>query len=287
VRRTPTGLLALAAIVAWSPAAKAQTCEPPPSSNEASIFAIRSLGLAFGRGTTIAFEGTGAVRVGAEIALLPKIGDVTATPTSCRPDKGPENVNSLPVFARPRIAVTLPGRLVLEASWLPPVELRGMKGNLAGVSLARASVVRPGLTIVARAHAVRGVITGPFTCSEDDVRDSESECFGGAASEDRYRPNITGADLSADWSRTSGLTLSAGTGYSRLEPRFRVHFRNAAGVLDSTLVRTDLNRIVLFVAASRTFATRWRGGAELYATPDDGATVRAVVDVGVRQGREP
>lgn len=281
--RWPT---ALAAMLLWSAAISAQTCEPPANSNEASIFGIRSLGLAFGRGTTIARERTGSVRVGAELVLLPRIDEATATPTSCRPGKGPENVNALPVLARPRIAVTLPGNLVLEASWLPPVRLRGMKGNLAGVSLAHTYALKPGVAIVSRVHAVRGTVTGPFTCPEREVANEDSECFGGTISEDQFRPDITGGDVSADWTRGSSLTLSAGAGYTRLAPRFRVHFRNADGVLDSTLVRTDLNRLVIFAAGSRTFATRWRAGAELYATPDDGATVRAVVDVVVRQGRE-
>jgi hypothetical protein len=278
--------LVLAAAVLVGVPLNAQTCEPPADSHEATIFAVRSLGLAFGRGTTIAREPAGGVRLGAELALLPHIDAATATPTSCRPGKGPENVNALPALARPRLSVTLPGNLVLEASWLPPVRLRGMKGNLAGVSLAHAHMLTPGLAVIARVHAVRGTVTGPFTCPEDEVANEESECFGGAVSEDRFRPNITGVDVSADWQRASGLTLSAGAGYSRLAPRFRVHFRNAAGVLDSTLVRTDLNRLVLFAAASRPFATRWRAGAELYATPDDGATVRAVLDVSVRQGRD-
>lgn len=263
----------------------AQTCEPPASSNEVSIFGSRSLALVQSRGIAAGVSPTWTVRVGGEAVALPRVSDAKATPSACRPGKGPENVNVLPGFARLRVAVTLPWNLRMETSWLPPVTIRDVRGNLFGVSVGRVTGVRENLSLYARGHAVVGTVTGPFTCDEDDLRDASSECFGGSVSTDRYRPNILGADVSLDWQRPGSVySVFGGVGYSRLAPRFRVQFRNAEGTLDSTLVRANIGRVAMFVGTGREFGTRWRASAEVYGTAQDGATVRLVIDALVRRG---
>jgi hypothetical protein len=264
----------------------AQTCEPPKHSNEATIFGKRGLALAFARGPAAANDRRGAVRFGVEVTALPRISNEDATPTTCRPGKGPENVNAVPAFGRIRASVRLPGRLTLEAGWVPPVRLKGTESNLLGVAVSHDHLLTTSWLFVARAHALIGDVKGPFTCSEDDVRDASSECLNGTVSNDRFEPNVFGVDASLEWAR-AGVPFSAygGAGYSRLAPRFQVGFRDAAGDLDSTRVEVDLQRLALFGGLTRALRGRWRASGELYATLDDGATIRFVLDAIVRSGR--
>jgi hypothetical protein len=113
-----------------------------------------------------------------------------------------------------------------------------------------------------------------------------SECFGGTLSDDTFEPNTFGADLSAGFNApTSRFAWFGGAGYSRLMPRFQVHFRNQAGILDTTRVIVDLNRIALFAGVTASIGHRLRGSTEFYATTRDGATGRIIVDAMLRRGK--
>jgi hypothetical protein len=279
-------VLATVAATVASVAAGAQVCEPRTDSNEAKIFGNRSLALAAGRAGAVDVATPYSVRLEVEAVMLPGVSDETATPTTCRPGKGPENVNVLPALARVRISVSLPAGLSLEASWLPPVRLAGVTGNVAAAALGYSRPLTNGLAAGLRVHATFGTVTGPFTCDDDDLEDAASECFGGTRSEDRFRPNIVGADLALGPRRDSrDVAWYAGAGYSRLAPRFQVHFRNAAGDLDRTRVEVDLHRVAAFGGITWTFAPAWSGSAEVYGTTADGATVRVALDRTIRRGR--
>ena len=276
----------LAVIVALCPTiAAAQTCEPATDSFEAEIFGVRSLSLAMGRAAAIAADRPWTIRSGAEAVLLPNINE-NQTP-ACRSDKQGENVNILPVAGRARIAVALPGRFSLDVSWLPPVTLRGVQGNVIGVALGHAHPLSPVLTLGVRAHATVGHVTGPFTCGEDEVQDSaNSVCYQGTVSSDRLEPNVLGGDITLGWvPSASRYAWYAGGGYSHLTPRFQVHFVDRNGILDKLQVRLDLNRVALFGGVSRAIGARWRASAEVYATTQDGATARVAFDGIIRQGK--
>jgi hypothetical protein len=255
---------------------QAQVCRPGTGSNEANTLATLSVPLAFAGarapGTSSGFE------IGAEGTYLPKVDPATATATICRPGKGPEHTNFLFALPRPRVGVPLPGGLELEASWIPPIRVAGVKANLFGFSLAK-GVVHNGLAAAIRAHATVGSIRAPITCDHDALADPVSECFRGTLSDDKYSPNVYGADISV------GLAGGAfrpyvGGGYNRLQPRFEVNFRNQFGSVDSTRVVVNLNRAVIFGGAS------WRRDrlevtAEVYAAPADATTARLVLREGI------
>ncbi len=86
------------------------------------------------------------ITFGIEAANVPSVDPATATPTICRPGKGPENTDLLAGIARPRIGVPLPLGLALEASWIPPVRVNGVKANLIGLALARSVALAHGVT---------------------------------------------------------------------------------------------------------------------------------------------
>jgi hypothetical protein len=255
-------------------------CRPGAGSHEAKTLALFSVPLVFGRGAAPT-AGRG-ITFGLEAANVPSVDPVTATPTICRPGKGPENTDLLPGIARPRLGLPLPLGLALEASWIPPVRVHGVKANLFGLALARNVGLTRGVIASLRAHATVGSVHAPVTCDQDALRDPASECFHGDVSDDRFSPNIFGLDASVGWSMAGGrLHPYVGTGYSRLQPRFQVNFTNQFGFTDNTEVAVDLNRFALFGGAGWQLGGGLEVTGELYAVPADAVTGRLVVRRGL------
>jgi len=274
-------LVLSALALGWpSPGAAQGDCFPGPESNEAKTFAIFAVPLAFSRGG--APDLYPGFKAGVEVASLPKVGDATATPTICRPGKGPENTDLLPAVARPRFGMPLPFGLMLQASWVPPVRVNGVKANLFGVSIEKAFGRFDGLVAALRAHATFGSVHAPITCDDAALADPTSECFGGTRSDDRLSPNILGLDLAVGGSLAAGrLRPYAGAGYNRLQPRFQVNFTNRFGELDDRRVEVDLDRVVVFGGATWQLVERLDMSGELYASPADAVTGRITVRTAV------
>ena len=257
-------------------AAQYDACRPGSGSNEAKTLALFSVPLAFSQAA--APGRLGGITLGIEGANVPSVDPAVATPTICRPGKGPENTDLLAGIARPRIGVPLPLGLALEASWIPPVRVNGVKANLIGVALARSVVLTPSMTAGLRAHATFGEIHAPVTCDHQALGDPASECFHGHVSDDRLSPNIFGLDASLGWRLAGGrLRPYAGTGYSRLQPRFQVNFTNQFGSTDHTEVEVDLNRVALFGGAGWQVTPLLAVTGEIYAVPADAVTGRLVI----------
>lgn len=259
-----------------TPLAAQSVCRPSASSHEARTLATFSVPLAFGPGAAPAI-GAG-FSIGLEATSVPNVDPVTATPTTCQPGKGPENTDLLPALARPRIGIPLPLGLALEASWIPPVRVAGVKANLIGLSVTKSFGREDGLAAAVRAHATFGSIRAPVTCDREALGDPVSECFHGTVSDDRYSPNIMGLDVSLGRALAGGrLRPYVGSGYNRLQSRFQVNFRNQFGGLDTTRVAVNLNRAVVFGGAEWQLSPRLAVTGEIYAVPADAATGRLVV----------
>ena len=272
--RSAVGLAAL--VLGWATSATAQgDCLPGPQSNEARTLATFAVPLAFSRGS--APDLLPGFNAGVELAYLPKLSDAEATSTICRPGKGPEHTNLLFAIPRPRIGLPLPFGLSLQASWVPPIRVNGVKANLFGISVEKAFGRLDGLVAAVRAHATFGSIRAPITCDDAALRNPISECFRGTRSDDRLRPNIMGVDLAVGGSLAGGrLRPYGGAGYNRLQPRFQVNFTNQFGEVDNTRVEVDLNRLVLFGGATWQVAERLGLTGELYVAPSDAVTGRVV-----------
>jgi hypothetical protein len=278
---TRLAVLLLALATGWPTSGAAQgDCFPGPKSNEAKTLAIFAVPLAFSRGSAPdLFPG---FKAGLELAYLPKVSDAVATPTICRPGKGPEHTNLLFAIPRPRIGMPLPLGLTLQASWVPPVRVNGVKANLFGISVEKAFGRLDGLVAAIRAHATFGSISAPITCDDHALNDPTSECFGGTRSDDRLRPNILGLDLAVGGSLAAGrLRPYGGAGYNSLKPRFQVNFTNRFGELDHRRVEVDLDRLVIFGGATWQVRERLGLTAELYAVPADAVTGRIIVRTAV------
>jgi hypothetical protein len=274
VIRSAVGLVAL--VLAWASSASAQVeCFPGPRSNEAKTLATFAVPLAFSRGS--APDLLPGFTAGLELAYLPRLRDAEATPTICRPGKGPENTTLLFAIPRPRIGLPLPFGLSLQASWVPPIRVNGVKASLFGISVEKAFGRLDGLVAAVRAHATFGSIRAPITCDDAGLRNPLSECFQGTRSDDRVSPNIMGVDLALGGSLAGGrLRPYGGAGYNRVQPRFQVNLTNQFGELDHTRVEVDLNRLVLFGGATWQVAQRLGLTGELYVAPSDAVTGRVV-----------
>jgi len=203
------------------------------------------------------------------------VDDETATPTECRPGKGPENTDLLPALFRPRVAVRLGGGVLLDASWIPPVRINGVKSNLFSAALGWSGAIGRTLTLGARAHGTFGEVNAPITCPEEALQDPASECFEGTESDDSYKPNIFGADVRLGLGKAeSKVHPYAGLGYNRLQPRFQVNFTNSAGDLDDRKVTVDMNRLAVFGGLSWKLGQSLGLAGEVYSTPSDAVTVR-------------
>jgi hypothetical protein len=267
---------ALLASALAAPLAAQSVCRPSASSNEAKTLASFSVPLAFGPAT--APEILPGLWLGLEGAYLPKVDLATATPTICRPGQGPLNTDLLFALPRPRIGLPLPFGLALQASWIPPLRVGGTKANLFGFSLGKSFGRLDGLVAEIRAHGTFGSIRGPITCDDAALADPTSECFQGTRSDDKYSPNIFGADFSLGWTMVGGrLRPYLGGGYNRLEPRVQVNFTNQFGMVDSTRIEVNLNRAAVFGGATWQLADRLGVAAEVYAVPADAVTARLVV----------
>ena len=238
--------------------------------------ALLSVPLAFSPGG--APEALPGIRLGLEGVYVPHIDAATATPTVCRPGKGPEDVNRLPVLPRPRLALPLPFGLALEASWVPPVRVNGVKANLFGIAIGKTFGKPDGFLVGARGHATFGSVQAPVTCPDDALTDPTSECFGGTRSDDGFRPNILGVDVAASWPMAAGrLRPYVGTGYNRMRPRFQVNFTNRFGELDDQRVSVNLDRMVVFGGLTWRATATLDVSSEVYAVPSDAVTTRVVV----------
>ena len=257
-------------------AAQYDECRPGRDSHEAQTLGIFSVPLAFS-GTSAPGKLT-HITLGLEASRVPSVDPVTATPTICRPGKGPENTDALPALARPRIGVPLPLGLALEASWIPPLRVNGVEANLFGFALSRSVGRADGVTAGLRAHATFGTINAPVTCDESAITDPVSECFHGNVSDDRYSPNIMGVELSVGWPMAGGrLRPYVGSGYNHLQPRFRVNFTNQFGQTDTTPVEVNLDRGVIFGGASWKLTRHLDVSGEIYSSLSDATTGRFVI----------
>jgi hypothetical protein len=268
---------ALGALFIAAPLAAQGDCFPRSNSREADLFAHFSTALAYSNAGAPTLYQPGAVLLGLEATLLPDANDRIATPTTCRPGKGPENVNILPGFIRPRLGYSLGNGNMIEISWIPPVRVDGVKANLWSFAVSRSALLNPkGAVVMGRVHGTIGSIRAPFVCGEDDVDNPASECNNTAISNDRYSPNIFGVELAVGWPWMGGrLRPYLGGGYNILHPRFQVDHRDEVGELDDRKVEVNLSRWMVFGGLSLQATPRFALSAEGYSSPSDNVTARA------------
>ena len=262
--------------------AQSGVCRPAEDSNEAKLLAFFATPIAFSPSGTIEPLGRWDVRVAFDASYVPSPSREIQQPEACYNIRKTENTDLSPVFPRPRVAVGLPGGLVLEGSYLPPLTVADAQANIGSVALTRAwritgNPIAGGLDVALRAHGTVGWVRGAITCPEENLQqDNAAEaCFGSRPSRDTYEPNMFGFEgILARRAADDRWGAYAGAGATWLRPRFQVGFRYEDGGFDDTKIRVNLQRAALLAGAHLRLP---RGAAimgELYSVPTDATTGR-------------
>lgn len=278
-------LLAASALAFGASAVSAQTnftCHPARGSNEAKLLAFFATPIAFSAGGMLEDLRPWNLRVAVEASYVPSPSRAMQQPEACYTVKKTENTNLSPVFPRPRVALGLPGRIVLEGSYLPPITVADAQPNLGSVALYRPWRLRGdatggSLSLLLRGHATFGRVRGSITCPEKSVQqqDPGAACYGTRASSDTYKPNMIGAEAAlvkrgAD-ERWGTYGLIGGTA---LRPRFQVGFQYQGGAFDDTKISVDMNRLAVGAGGWYRVGRGAAVTAEIYSVPADATTIR-------------
>lgn len=260
--------------------AQQDLCLPGAASNEAQALAFYTLPVS-DVGPALRAPGGSRFTVGVEATAIPELSATLATPTTCRPGKGPENTDLLPVAGRLRAALRLGGGWSVGASWIPPVRLDGTRADVIGASVAWERALGPQWWLALSAFGSTGTIRAPITCDDRALQDPISECFQGTRSNDRFRPTNLGVQGTVAVQAAPRLRVLAGAGWSHLRPRFQVNFENRVGDIDSTRVEVNLNRLTAHAGVQLDAGTRWGLALLAVSQPSDLVTARLVVSRGV------
>jgi hypothetical protein len=278
-------LVTLAFAIVASSSAHAQlnvTCRPPKGSNEAKLLAFFATPIAFSPGGIVEPLPAWRVRVGVEAAYVPSPGKQIQQPEACYGVKKTENTDLSPVFPRPRVAIGLPGTVMLEASYLPPITVADAQPNLGSVALSRpwrlsGDAERGSVSFLLRAHATFGRVRGSITCPEKalQTQDPNVPCYGSKESEDTYKPNMFGGEAGlAKEGAGDRWGAYASTGVTWLRPRFQVGFQYKDAPFDDTKITVDMTRFAAGAGAWYRVSTAAAVTGELYSVPADATTFR-------------
>jgi len=205
------------------------------------------------------------------------------------------------VFARPRVILTLPLGLAIEASYIPPIQVGDAHPHLGSAAISE-TVPLSGFgpfgssALMLRAHGTIGHVNGPITCPESSLQQTNPDdpCYGNRPSDDTFKPNMYGVEgVYGVSSRGGRFDFFAGTGVTWLRPRFEVGFTDLNGFTDNTQVDRPGTRIMVGRgSAYDLFLSRELKAAQLLRTPTSQTVVdrflaeNADVAAGVRQQLE-
>ena len=222
------------------------------------------------------------IRIGIEASYVPSPSKEIQRPEACYGIKKTENTNLSPVFPRPRVAIGLPGGVLFEGSYLPPVTVADAEPNLGSVALSRAlrisgSAEQGSVSLLLRGHATFGRVRGSITCPEKNLQqqDANAACYGTDASSDTYKPNMFGAEAGiVKEAAGERWGAYASPGVTWLRPRFQVGFQYIGAAFDDTKISVDMTRFAVGGGGWYRVSTAAAVTAELYSVPSDATTFR-------------
>lgn len=180
-----------------------------------------------------------------------------------------EDLNRSPVFGRLRVTVGLPAHWFAEFGYTPPLEIDGTQSrDLVAVAVGRRMIEHGSYALSARVFGQHGEVRGDITCPGKlaGVEDSEQNPSGcQAASDDRFRLNYYGAELTSGWTAGS-WHWHASLGAARTELEVQVDALTYDVRDRSRLVARDVLPYVV-IGAGHDIGTRWRLGVEVLYVP--------------------
>jgi hypothetical protein len=267
--------------MAFAAPARAQLCTPPTSSAEARLLAFNMAPIAFSLPSAPTATSFGSLLIAVDVVPLANPDASIATTSLCYPQRT-QNSHLSPLFARPRVAFSLPWGFVLEGSYLPPIKFGDAQPNLASFALSEVRQIGAwdhigALTAMLRMHTTFGTVHGPITCSADAIQTSDpgAPCYGPHVSDDAFLPTMFGLEGAIGFTTLHGLLAAyAGGGVTWLKPRLQVSFTDARGITDQTRIEVDMTRGTVFGGLT---LRPWRGlelSGQVYSVPTDQTTWR-------------
>jgi hypothetical protein len=221
-----------------------------------------SLALLTGMGVPEAM-GLGKISLGFEGGIVPQLSEedrrVGFDGTKV------EDLNRTHLFGRVRGKIGLSEAVFLELSYLPPIELDGVKPHMFSVAVGRPFSVGEAVQIGLRGYGHFGSIEGDITCSAQEIEEGENEWDCVEPSNDDLSQRAFGAEI----------TTGFGSGTFRPYVGFAVNYMDLefqidafhSGVHDRTLELTDGTTV--YVNGGFTYAAgeKWRMTGELFYSP--------------------
>lgn len=268
---------ACAALLGIGAAVEARAAVPlDDDSNEAQLMGYYAAGLSF---TPLGAPAGRTVEAALDASYLPSLSEEDRQTTFAGAKI--ENTNFTSVIPRPRMRWRPGEDWLLEATYVPPIEMFDVKPQQLAAAVAwrfAAPADRPAWWV--RAHYLRADIEGPITCDEDAIEDPTNRlCFAGQVSEDRFRPETYGLDVvvSGPHLWRGGPAWYAAAGYRHERLQFDTHFVNSFGLLDDQVLVARLDRGSIGGGVSW---DAWRGlrlNAEAYYAPEALFTGRVAI----------
>ena len=256
-------------------------------SPEGRLLAYYSAALAFTSGGPALGGRPWSIDLGLEATYVPGLSREQRQAGS---DK-PQSSNLAPAYPRPRVAITFPGRVQAEASWIPPVRVFDAEANLLSIGVSRPIRDVAGVTLVPRLALTTGRIEGAITCNDELLDGSRDQqvYFGavcqGRESEDHFEPRHYTAEVLGSRPIREG----------RLVPYASIGIRHERTRFDIGVIRPDGSREtdhpILTMRTTRPFAvggmqwrphTRFATGGELYYAPGSLLTARLLATLHLR-----
>jgi len=263
------------------PAARAQ-CRPGPNSNEAKLLAFYSVPLAYSTLDAPRRQPAWHLELQGEVSPVPTADPSIEHASECYTASSQQHSRLTSVFARPRLILTLPLGLAIEASYIPPVQIGDAHPHLGSGAISETAAL-PGFgpfrssALMLRAHGTTGHVRGPITCAVGSLQqtDPEAGCYGTKPSFDTFKPNMLGLEGVYGVTTRGGLfEFFAGSGVTWLRPRFQVGFTNLDGVTDNTQVEVNLTRVAVLGGATLRLPASFALTTEVYSVPKDVTTWR-------------
>lgn len=155
-----------------------------------------------------------------------------------------EDLNKVPVLARPRLDIGLPGQFYINLAYLPPIPINGQQANLFSFAFGRAFIPMPDLTVGVTAYGQIGNISGDITCPVAAARAGDDPAlnpFGCEhASHDVTRLDYGGVQATVAYriEPAFGLTPYAAVYATYMNLGFSVNAQYS-GITDTTSLRTQ------------------------------------------------
>jgi hypothetical protein len=247
------------------------------SDPEGRIMAYYSAALAF---TSIGAPRSGqrGFEAGLELSYLPPLSREQRSAGFSKT----ESTNLMPILPRPRVAMTLPWDTRVEASYVPPVKVFGVKASLLSVALTQPVIERPALRLSARVAGSSALVRGPITCNESMNEEGEGErlffdkvCHG-HESEDEFHAPALSAELLASGAQRGSITPYAGLGVRTEDTRFIVGVKTFSGRPDGDhpVLEMSVTRPYGMLGATWAQSPRRSLGGEIFYAPGSLMTVR-------------